>query len=305
MNTLNVDKVHYLITGGTGLIGSALIASLPVSANIVVLSRQSTESALKKIGRVVHLIKSFDEIRDITEIDVIINLAGEPIADKSWSTKRKRDLRESRIGLTEKLAEMTQRLKRPVNTLVNGSAIGYYGMSESTVFSEKSGPGQGFSADMCVDWERTALAVNAERLCLLRTGIVLSKKGGMLKKLHPSFRFGFGAVLGDGRQMMSWIHVSDVVEIIQMMIKDASMEGAFNITSPNPITNSDFSDGLAKALSAPRFLCLPAWFVKRLFGERESLLLDSQNVTPSRLLELDYSFNYPSLEDALTEIYSC
>ena len=305
MNTLNVHKVDYLITGGTGLIGSKLIASLPVSATIVVLSRQRTESALKKIGRVVHLIKSFDEILETTKIDVVVNLAGEPIADKAWSSKRKEALRKSRIGLTDKLASLSQRLEKPINTLISGSAIGYYGIDPSKTFTEKAGPGQDFSANLCADWERKAQSVSAERLCILRTGIVLSRQGGMLKKLYPSFRFGFGAVLGDGTQIMSWVHINDMVSIIQAMIKDNTMEGAYNITSPNPVSNAEFSDTLAKALSAPRFMSLPAWFVKRLFGERQTLLLGSQNVTPYRLLELDYCFSYPRLEEALSEIYSC
>lgn len=299
---MNFD-IDYLITGGTGLIGRAFIRTLPSEATIVVLSRQNREQASKAIGRKVEVIASLKQIPRSSKIRYCLNLSGAPIVDWPWTSARKRTLRESRIGITEQLADLSRTLSQPIECLVSGSAIGYYPASFTAQYDEQGPLGEGFAADLCRAWEDAASEVLCARNCTLRTGIVLSGDGGMLDKLAPSFKFGFGAVLGSGKQTMSWIHIDDVVAIIQFLFSAEGASGPVNMCSPTPVSNLQFSDTLAKAMHRPRALVMPAFVVRLIFGERSGLLLDSQIIVPQRLLDLGYSFKYPELKEALSAIY--
>lgn len=299
---MNFD-IDYLITGGTGMIGRAFIQTLPSEASVVVLSRQNKEQASKAIGRRVEVIASLKQIPRSSKIRYCLNLSGAPIVDWPWTSSRKQTLQESRIGITEQLADLSRTLSQPIECLVSGSAIGYYPSSVTTQYDEHGPHGNGFAAELCQAWEDAATEVLCARRCILRTGIVLSGDGGMLDKLAPSFKFGFGAVLGSGKQTMSWIHIDDVVAIIHFVFSSESANGPINMCSPLPVSNLQFSDFLAKAMRRPRMLVMPAFVVKLIFGDRSGLLLDSQTIIPQRLVDLGYSFKYPELKEALSAIY--
>ena len=295
--------IDYLITGGSGLIGSAFIRSLPSEVSVVVLSRQEPKTVTAKIGRKVEVISSFTQIPAKSTIRYCLNLSGEPIVDKPWTMQRKQNLRASRIGITEELAALSRTLPRPFEALVSGSAIGFYPSSPTTTFDEASGNGEGFSAQLCRDWEEASTHVRSDRTCMLRTGIVLAKEGGMLQKLKLSFGLGLGATMGNGAQMMSWVHVEDAVGIIHLLFGSEAAAGPVNMCSNSPVSNREFSDALAKSLDKPRFFAMPAFVVNLIFGERAALLLDSQTVTPEYLNNLGYSFKYSTISEALATIY--
>lgn len=299
---MNFD-IDYLITGGTGMIGRAFIQTLPPEASIVVLSRQNKDQASKIIGRKVEVITSLKQIPRSSKIRYCLNLAGAPIVDYPWTSSRKQTLRQSRIGITEQLADLSRTLPQPIECLISGSAIGYYPNSFTTQYDEQGPQGEGFAAELCQTWEDAATEVLCTRRCILRTGIVLSGDGGMLAKLNPSFKFGLGAVLGSGEQTMSWIHIDDVVAIIHFLFSSESVDGAVNMCAPTPVTNGEFSDCLAETMHRPRLFMMPAFVVKLIFGERSGLLLNSQTIIPQRLKDLGYSFKYPELKEALSAIY--
>ncbi|KZY65549.1 hypothetical protein A3739_11405 [Oleiphilus sp. HI0067] len=293
----------YLVTGGTGLIGSTFIKSLPAGITVLVLTRQKHPKRLDKVTANLKLISNLNDISDDTIIDHVINLAGEPIVDRPWTESRKQVLRSSRIGVTEQLADLSARLAKPFKTLVSGSAIGYYGSDNGTQCSETSPRGSDFAASLCSGWEQAATTIRSERRTVLRISIVLSGDGGMLAKLYPSFILGAGSVIGDGKQMMSWIHISDLVELIHQAINDQSMEGAFNAVAPINTTNQEFSRVLAQNLRRPLLLKMPTIVTKWIFGQRSDLLLGNQDVVSDKLQALSYSFKYPEIHDALSQIY--
>lgn len=296
--------IDYLVTGGSGLIGSAFISTLPSDASVVVFSRQSPADVSAKIGRKVEVISSFAQIPSKSSIRYCLNLCGEPIVDKPWSKHRMQALRDSRIGVTRELAALSHTLVQPFEALLSGSAIGFYPSADAEAFDEDSRNGVGFSANLCRDWESAACEIKSERTCLLRTGIVLSEHGGMLDKLKLSFNFGLGATMGSGNQMMSWIHIDDAVAAIHLLFDNKDASGPVNMCTQSAITNREFSDELAQSLHKPRVLTMPTAAVKLIFGKRAGLLLDSQTIIPKRLCDLGYSFKYPNISEAFAAIYS-
>jgi len=296
-------NIDYLITGGTGLIGQAFIESLRGDLSVVVLSREEKSEVTTSSGVTIYTITSLHEIYSESTIKTIINLSGAPIIDKRWSPSRKREIEKSRIDVTYDLAQLSYRISEPVGLLISGSAIGYYGDTGAAAVDEQAEQGLDFSAKLCGDWEVAAQTINAKRICISRTGLVLSSKGGLLKKLELSYKLGLGAAIGSGQQMMSWIHIDDMTGVLNEMISNAEYSGTYNLTAPNPVTNEELSDQLAGTLHRLRLFSLPTPAVKMIFGPRASLLLDSQYVLPKRLLDQAYSFKYPKLEAALGDIY--
>lgn len=296
--------MNILITGGSGLVGSALCESLDGLGHTITVLSRSVSRTRKKLPQIERIIAHFDEVDSTTHFDAVINLAGESIADKRWTPKRKQVLRDSRIALTADLIALIKRLKTKPDVLISGSAIGYYGDGEDNILTEHSSVVDEFSHQLCAAWETQALRAKAyvPRVCIIRTGIVFSQSGGMLKKLLPSFRFGLGAKLGDGKQWMSWIHLRDLVSVINQLLNDASCSGIYNATSPNPITNAEFTKLLAHTLKRPSFLTLSSSFLHLLFGEMSQLLITGQRVKPKRLLDAGFEFEYPDAAKALNEI---
>ena len=295
--------MNILITGGTGFIGSALAKSLIKQGHAVTVLNRSPDKIAKICGSGVKALGSLAQLNAEDSYQVIINLAGAPIVDARWSEARKQLIRESRIGLTKQLIVCIARMAVKPELLISGSAIGYYGEQGDTVLNEQSNPCEDFSGQLCADWE--AAAKQAEqfgvRVCLIRTGLVIAGGGGFLQRLLPPFRLGLGGRLGNGRQWMSWIHRQDWINIALAMIADATMQGAYNATAPNPATNAEFTRILAQCLRRPALLPVPAWLLKTLLGERSQLILGSQRVLPERLLAQGFKFQYDDLAVALKE----
>ena len=290
--------IRVLMTGGTGFIGSQLVTRwLGRGYELVILTRQPAQT-LKRWPQVT----AISDLADTSgSFDGLVNLAGAGIADQRWSDARRAVLWQSRIGLTEQLAAWAQAADHHFDWVLSGSAVGYYGghQGDHSAFTEHSAPGYDYPASLCVEWERAAatLAHNCNRLLTLRTGIVLGD-GGMLKRLLMPFRFGLGSTLGDGQQLLSWIQLSDYCNAVDFLIQ-STLTGPVNMVAPEPKSNREFSESLAKALSRPMFLNAPAWLLKILLGEMSGLLLEGQKVKPEVLTSAGFSYEYPQLAQAL------
>ncbi|WP_046003286.1 TIGR01777 family oxidoreductase [Pseudoalteromonas rubra] len=294
-----------LITGATGLIGSELCKFLVNKHKIVALTRN-----ISKAGRVLDSkIEAVDDLDlvNFNDLDVIINLAGEPIADKRWSEKQKARIMDSRITLTEEISNRIRACDSPPHTFISGSAIGYYGRQPATVKVDEdfNDPYPEFSHQLCKDWEAKANLAHSEqtRVCIVRTGVVLSRQGGALKKMLPAFQFGMGGPMASGKQMMSWIHIDDMVQLLLFLVKHQDLSGVFNATAPAPVSNKEFSERLALTLRRPAMLTMPEFVLKALFGEMSELLIYGQRVLPRRALKANYRFRYPNLDEALQQLF--
>jgi len=293
-----------LITGGTGFIGQSLCpALLSAGHSITILSRYPNKVP-SIFSEQVQQLNSLRHLSDNDHFDAIINFAGAPIFASRWTDERKKVLLESRIDTTHQLIKFIEQAKTKPSVFLSGSAIGFYGDQGDTILDE-SAPGQDdFGHQLCATWERTAEKAKEYgiRVCLLRTGLVLGKHGGFLQPMILPFKLGLGGKLGSGAQWMSWIHMDDYISICQTLLNNSELEGTFNLTAPNPVTNSDFTHALAKQLKRPAFLTTPAWALNLLLGEMSQLLLGSQRVIPKHILDSGYQFKYTNLETALENV---
>ncbi|MBF7073145.1 TIGR01777 family protein [Glaciecola sp. MH2013] len=295
---------HILITGGTGLIGRQLIEHLRSSENgsglkLSVLTRDPSR-AKRLLGHAAEYVSN-EDLNSVDEYTIIINLAGEPIADKRWTDAQKKRICESRWGITEKLVELIDTATTPPHTFISGSAIGVYGRQGDSVITESyTDFYDEFSREVCQKWEDIALRAETKtRVCILRTGVVLSDQGGALAKMLMPFRLGLGGPIGSGKQFMAWIHINDMIGGIQFLVDNEKLNGIFNFTAPNPNTNHFFSLALARRLERPCIFKVPAFVLRTLMGESSDLVLYGQKVIPQRLLDEGYAFQYPVLKDAL------
>lgn len=291
-----------LITGGTGFIGSALCSRLLEDKHdIVVLSRHPEAVKTPMTG-----ISDLEKLKSDVTFDIVINLAGEPIVDKRWSAQRKQLILSSRLDTTQKLITYFKTTENKPELLISGSAIGYYGISETNNAIDETVSGDdSFSSQLCQQWEAVALQAQTLgiRTCLLRTGIVLGKGGGALSKMLLPFKLGLGGKIGQGKQWMSWIHLDDLVGIILYCIDHDSLRGAINGTSPNPVTNKNFTKNLGRVLKRPTILPMPVVVIKLLMGQMgEELLLAGKKILPVKVLDAGYKFKYEVLEEALLSI---
>ena len=295
--------MNILVTGATGLIGTALISLLTQNKNRVIRLVRKTQLAPGEIGWDPYA-QTLD-MEPLEGLDAVVHLAGENIADGRWTAGKKLRIRESRIQGTRFLAQSLASLFDPPKVLVSVSAIGYYGDRGEELLDEESDPGKGFLADVCREWEAaTAPAVmRGIRVVHPRLGIVLSTAGGALARMLPPFRLGIGGRIGSGRQYMSWITIEDLVGVLDYAIHNGSLHGPVNAVSPNPLTNQDFSIMLGRVLSKPSFLALPAFAARIAFGEMaDALLLASARVLPTKLKESGYIFQFPEVEGALRHV---
>ncbi len=293
-----------LVTGGTGFIGRSLVKRLLLDAHsITVLSRHINHIS-SLFGNTVQAWHSISQWHEKTHFDAVINLAGEPIIDKAWTEKRKQALLDSRVGITEQLVSAMQQALHKPRVFLSGSAIGIYGDRGTKVCSEEIAPGHDFAAQLCQQWEQAANKAEAfgVRVVLLRTGLVLAKHGGMLAKMHLPFSLGLGSQLGNGQQMMSWIHLNDYIEAVLFLLNCQECHGAFNLTAPNPVSNQQFSQQFADSLKRSVLFSTPEWVLKPVLGERSLLLFGGQQIVPSKLLKHGFNFRYPNLTDALKNI---
>ncbi|KII80467.1 TIGR01777 family oxidoreductase [Vibrio renipiscarius] len=296
-----------LVTGGTGFIGRELLKHL-TTHDVVLLSR-SPEKAKQRLnyadlGNVTY-IPNLDDLHDLNDFDAVINLAGEPIADKRWSKIQKNLICQSRWGLTEHLVSLIHASTTPPAVLISGSAVGYYGDQQQHPFDESLHVhSKGFPHYVCAKWEDIANRARSEetRVCLLRTGVVLGCEGGALQKMLLPYKLGVGGPIGRGKQYLPWIHMLDMVRGIVYLLNTEHAHGAFNLCAPHPVSNRHFSKTLARALKRPHIFFTPKWAMKLMMGESAVLLFDSIRAKPKKLTELGFHFSYSRIEPALKNL---
>ncbi len=278
-------SITVAVTGATGFVG-----------------RRLTEK-LKSQGDVVKPISLRKEVppADVAGVTAVVHLAGEPVAQR-WTAEVKRKILESRREGTRKLVAALK--ASPPNVLVSASATGFYGNRGDEILTEQSRAGEGFLAEVAQAWEEEALkaADFGVRVARLRIGIVLGRGGGAIQKMTLPFKLGLGAQLGDGKHWMPWIHLDDLVSLIQFVIQEKTLRGAINATSPNPITNAQFTKALADALHRPAFLRAPEFALKAILGEMAAATFESERVVPDAAIASGFEFAYPDVRGALLEI---
>ena len=294
-----------LISGSTGLIGSALVSLLTNERHDVV---RLVRSAPKSDGSEVHWDPESGRIDNagLEGMDAVVHLAGENIGSGRWTRDKKARIFDSRVKGTRLLCESLANLAQPPKVLVSASAIGYYGDRDEEILNEGSISGFGFLAEVCIEWEIATepVAQTEIRVVNLRMGIVLSLEGGPLEKMLPPFKMGVGGILGNGRQYMSWISLDDAVGGIHHALVTDSLQGPVNNVAPHPVTNREFTKTLGRVLRRPTLFPLPSFGLRLMFGEEmaNELFLSSTRVEPTRLLETGYTFRYPELESALRHV---
>ncbi|HCU0297007.1 TPA: TIGR01777 family oxidoreductase [Citrobacter sedlakii] len=295
--------MNILVTGGTGLIGGHLIPRLLALGHQVTVLTRSPEKARDRLDSRVALWTTLDDKKQLDDVDAVINLAGEPIADKRWSSAQKERLCQSRWRITQKLADLINASETPPSVLISGSATGYYGDLGEVVVTEEEPPHNEFTHKLCARWEQIACTAQSDRtrVCLLRTGVVLAPKGGILGKMVPPFRLGLGGPIGIGRQYLPWIHVDDMVNGILWLL-DNDLRGPFNMVSPYPVRNEQFAHALGHALQRPAFVRVPATAIRLLMGESSVLVLGGQRALPKRLEAAGFAFRWYDLEEALEDV---
>jgi hypothetical protein len=295
--------MNILITGGTGLIGRHLIPRLLELGHSVSVVTRSPEKARQLLDARVELWKGLNERSNLDGIDAVINLAGEPIADKRWTEEQKQRLCNSRWQITQNLVELFNASQQPPSVLISGSAAGYYGDLGEVVVTEEEPPHNEFTHKLCARWEQIACGAQSEstRVCLLRTGVVLAPKGGILGKMVPPFRLGLGGPMGNGRQYLAWIHIDDIVNGILWLL-DNDLRGPFNMVSPYPVRNEQFAHALGHALHRPAVMRAPAMAIRLLMGESSVLVLGGQRALPKRLEDAGFAFRWYDLEEALADV---
>ena len=294
------------VTGATGLIGAALGERLRQEGNdVLVISRRKN---LSSPFPVVHWNPERGELdtRSLEGVDAVVHLAGETIAER-WTPEKKERIRTSRVAGTRFLVDGLKRLSKRPSVLIGSSAVGFYGNRGDEELDEGSPPGTGFLPEICQAWEAEVARASelGMRAVRLRTGIVLSTKGGALAKMLLPFKLGLGGPVGSGSQWMSWIHIDDVVGGYHFALHHADLSGAANLTAPQPVRNADFTRALGRALGRPAFLPAPGFALKLIFGEMaQDLLLDGQKVLPRRLESAGYKFQHTGIDDALADAVS-
>lgn len=292
-----------LITGGTGLIGRYLVSRLLTLGHAVVVVTRSPDSARQRLDKRVELWPGLEQRSHLNDIDAVINLAGEPIADKRWTDAQKARLCDSRWQITQRLVALIKASDTPPAVLLSGSAAGYYGDLGEVVVTEEEPPHNEFTHKLCARWEQIACEAqsDATRVCLLRTGVVLAPDGGILAKMTPPFRLGLGGPIGSGRQYLAWIHIDDMANAILWLL-DNDLRGPFNMVSPYPVHNAQFAHALGRALHRPAIVRAPAVAVRLLMGESSVLVLGGQRALPKRLEAAGFAFRWYDLDDALADV---
>jgi uncharacterized protein (TIGR01777 family) len=301
--------MRVVITGGTGLIGTALTKALLERGDTVILvTRQPAAAQQAWEGRVeTRLWNGRDPgpwVMSVDGADAVVNLAGESVAGGRWSAERKLALLKSRIDSTRAVVKALEAATNRPIAFVNASAVGYYGASPQGPCPEDAPPGSDFLAALCAQWEREAAAAEklGVRTVMARFGVVLAKEGGALGKMLTPFKLGLGGPLGSGRQPFAWVHSADAVGAILKAIDDVELAGPVNVVAPATATNAQFTKALGKALCRPAFLPAPAFALRLALGEMSALLLDGQRAIPKKLLTRGYEFRQPTLDGALAAL---
>lgn len=295
------------ITGATGFVGSRLVELLQAKGDQPLILTRNRDAGLKAFPNVEVVAYTPTESGDwqeaISGCDAVVHLAGEPIAESRWTAKQKQEIINSRQLGTQKIVEAIKKANPKPKVLVNASAIGFYGTSETASFDETSASGSDFLAEVCQKWEAEAQKVKDldVRMVILRFGIVLGN-GGALAKMIPPFKLFAGGPLGTGKQWFSWIHRDDLVNLIIEALTRSDLEGVLNATAPNPVRMSELCQTLGDVLSRPSWLPVPSFALEALLGEGAQIVLEGQQVLPKRAISSGFKYQYPTLKQALAEI---
>ena len=293
--------MHTVVAGGTGFLGTALTSALINAGHEVSVLTRTPRAANHVHWDPTNPLASWPDV--IGRADAVINLAGEPLNARRWTTARKQALRRSRIVATQALVSAIRRAtKRPL--FLSGSAIGFYGTDRHEALDEGSSHGSDFLADLCVEWEQTARGAEpVTRVVLLRTGVVLASEGGAFPELARPFKFFAGGPIASGRQVVSWIHVDDWVGMTLWALENAQVAGPLNLTAPNPVTNAELAKAIGHAVHRPSFVPAPAFAVRLLVGEMaDAAILNGQCVIPAKAQSLGYQFVHPTIDNAVKQI---
>lgn len=295
--------MHVVIAGGSGFLGRPLAARLQQDRTVKILTRRARADHPDEVAWTPDG-SAGEWSRVIDGAEAVVNLAGENIGDRRWTSTRKVALRESRLRSTASLVAAINAVSTPPRVLISASGVNYYGPHGDEPVDESTPPGHDFLAALCVDWERAAQHARARtRVVITRNGVVLHSSGGVLKKMALPFTFGVGGVVGSGRQYTSWIHRTDWIELIVWLIEQSGLDGPFNATAPGSATNREFSYALGRAMHRPSLVPVPAFALRLAVGELAELLLTGQRVVPTRALTSGFTFRFPTIEAALTDLY--
>jgi uncharacterized protein (TIGR01777 family) len=296
-----------LVTGGTGFVGKRL---LPKLQQPIVVSRDAAKAA-QQLAKTDAKVVAWNPMTEplpaqaLDGVDTVFHLAGDPVAEGRWTAAKKARIRDSRIIGTRNLVAGFKNSPHKPTTLISASAVGIYGDRGNVELDENSSPASDFLADVCLGWEREALAARnlGIRVVLIRTGIVLGKNGGALGKMLTPFQFGMGSPLGSGNQYMPWIHIDDLADEMLFAAREPNVTGPLNGVAPNPVTNREFTKTLGRVLGRPTFMpAVPPFALKLLLGEFAQVLLASQRVLPRAPQAAGFRFQFPDLEGALKNI---
>lgn len=295
------SRQRFLISGGTGFIGSALVQALLAQGHAVTILSRRGAAAAGRFGGRVNCIGHCRELPDEAVFDVVVNLAGAPVVGPPWTAARRRVLLQSRLGTTQQLLDFVQRSRQRPALWLQASAIGWYGTDSSRHCDEDSAAGSGFAADLCRQWEAMTDVVPAlgVRRVVLRLGLVFGRGGGSFPPLALPFRFGLGSVIGGGAQSLAWVHLDDVLGVMAWVLRHSELQGVFNLVAPQRVSYREFARSLAATLQRPLWLRVPAWVLRLLLGEMSAMLTEGPGIAPKRLREAGYEFRYPSLREAL------
>jgi uncharacterized protein len=293
-----------LMSGGTGFIGGHLVRRLLSRGDRVIVLTRNAARALNRFGPHVRIITSLTELHDDERIDAVVNLAGARILGFPWTRARRAKLIESRVDTTRSLVDLCRRLTHHPQAFVTASAIGYYGLGGDAPIDEQDSPQSIFQSRLCQEWEAAATPAESfgARVVRLRIGLVLARSGGALPLLARPMRFGFGALIGSGKQWVSWIHIADLIRLFEFALDTPTCKGPVNAVSPAAATHAQMQHLLAKVLHRPLWMRIPAIFVRGALGEMSQLLVDGQRVTPTRALASGFVFEFPDLAAALDQL---
>jgi uncharacterized protein len=300
--------MRIVITGGTGFVGKALTNKLlELGHEVIILTRKKTSVRnSSSLTYVEWLTNNSNPVRELHNIDVVVNLAGESINSGRWTSERKDRILQSRLNATEEILAIMSKLEQKPKVLINASAIGYYGTSLTETFTEEQTiPGTDFLATTVKLWEEKASEASKSgiRTALCRFGIILDKKEGALPKMALPYQFFVGGTVGSGQQWMSWIHLDDVINAMIYIMENDSLRGPINFTAPQPVKMVSLGKALGKALRRPHWIPAPAIALRIALGEMSLLVLEGQQVVPKKLEESGYQFTFTKIEDALENIY--